>query len=39
MLRRPTGLSGNTCLANRCARNRSLDGRYTFVTAVYRWAW
>jgi hypothetical protein len=32
-------VNGDACLANRCARNRSLDARYTFVTAVCRSAW
>ena len=29
-------VNGLACLANRCAKNRSLDARYTFVTAVCR---
>ena len=31
-----TVVSGDACLANRCARNRSLEARYTFVTAECR---
>ena len=31
-----TVVSGDACLANLCARNRSLDAQYTLVTATPR---